>query len=302
MALLKSCCYYGALVSLFWLLFLATLLSVHFFWPEPPLSRVALLGSMQSHSAVLWTRAADCKSTIVEYTRLADAAHDGAQSCFPAKVLRSPRAMLTSQDEFVAAITLPELEPETRYAARFVWEGCQGPGSETVEHSGTLNFTTFPARRVLVSAPQDNNNAAVSGQGAVGGPTAQGVGAAAKASSVKPFSFFFASCSTVTMWPYDELWMIKHALNLVDMDFAMLLGDLTYTDIHQSLPLRIPFARAHKHILNDRHYQALFQRVPGFFMFDDHEVENDFEGAHHPLAEGGLCACVRACVRAWANG
>eukprot|EP00455_Lapot_gusevi_P007532 TRINITY_DN13209_c0_g1_i1.p1 TRINITY_DN13209_c0_g1~~TRINITY_DN13209_c0_g1_i1.p1 ORF type:complete len:354 (+),score=13.22 TRINITY_DN13209_c0_g1_i1:57-1064(+) len=103
-------------------------------------------------------------------------------------------------------------------------------------------------------------------------------------------SFVFGSCLAKSLYPFDHIrglsYIRQHLLHKIDM--ALLLGDLTYTDIHTRIPWRLPFSHAYSQVWGDADFQYIFQRIPTFSMFDDHEIYNDYGGGRSPLVDEAL--------------
>ena len=99
----------------------------------------------------------------------------------------------------------------------------------------------------------------------------------------------FGSCMSRTFYPFDELKVFEFIQENLNPNFALILGDLVYTDIDPFLPYRLPFSMAYRQILSDDHYQRFIKKVPVFAMLDDHEIENDYDrGYRDPLAVSAL--------------
>lgn len=101
----------------------------------------------------------------------------------------------------------------------------------------------------------------------------------------------FGSCTHKSIYPYNKLEAYKKVKEL-DPRFVLLLGDNVYTDLHEAIPsYRTPFDRAHRQVLADVDVRNVLSTIPSFTMFDDHEIENDFNGGRdHPFAKEGLGA------------
>jgi len=113
-------------------------------------------------------------------------------------------------------------------------------------------------------------------------------------SSSEPLRISFGSCSSLTSFPWNSLSSAFTKILDLHPTLALFLGDNVYTDVHETLPwYRIPFDTAYLRLLADPAVVKLRQTVPTYTMFDDHEVENDFQGLQHPLATKGLEAYVK---------
>jgi len=65
-----------------------------------------------------------------------------------------------------------------------------------------------------------------------------------------------------------------------DLDFALLIGDAVYLDTFGIIPPE----QAYPQVLADPVYSQFFQNTPNYFMYDDHELINDYdEGPHSEL-------------------
>jgi len=102
------------------------------------------------------------------------------------------------------------------------------------------------------------------------------------------------SCSSVSIWPWNSLASSFNAVAKINPRFIFLLGDNAYTDLTEYLPwYRKTFDAAHRNVLRQPAVTRVLQQAPSFVMFDDHEIENDFEGGlAHPLALIGLSKYV----------
>jgi len=91
------------------------------------------------------------------------------------------------------------------------------------------------------------------------------------------FSFYFGSCF-LHNFPYlQEAPGFGYVLDVLKPDVFTFLGDFIYSDI--------PFFRndavetyhsLYRHALQNSHVQRLFQRIPNYHMWDDHEVKNNY--------------------------
>jgi alkaline phosphatase D len=70
--------------------------------------------------------------------------------------------------------------------------------------------------------------------------------------------------------------------------FFILLGDTIYADVPKDrfVPTLSGYRYKHRENRGDLHLQRLLARMPVFAMWDDHEVENDFDGTHPLIPEG----------------
>lgn len=75
-------------------------------------------------------------------------------------------------------------------------------------------------------------------------------------------------------------------------DFFVLLGDTIYADVPRSdfFP-SLDFYRAkHRENRSDKHLQAFLKKIPVYAIWDDHEVDNDFNKSFGALIEQGRTA------------
>lgn len=73
-----------------------------------------------------------------------------------------------------------------------------------------------------------------------------------------------------------------------DPHFFILLGDTIYADVPKDrfVPSLSGYRYKHRENRGDPHLQRLLARVPVFAMWDDHEVENDFDMTNPSIPEG----------------
>lgn len=81
-------------------------------------------------------------------------------------------------------------------------------------------------------------------------------------------------------------------------DFALLVGDLVYSDVRCPSPPNVPgsdfvattldeYRAKHRYQRGDRAFQRFLASVPVYAIWDDHEVRNNFSGPHEPLTPVG---------------
>jgi hypothetical protein len=86
--------------------------------------------------------------------------------------------------------------------------------------------------------------------------------------------FNFGSCLMPVPWTNMQIFDFWGKQNL---DLAMLIGDAVYLDTFGV----IPAAQAYPQILADPVYAKFFQNIPNYFMYDDHEIINDYDQGRH---------------------
>ena len=71
-------------------------------------------------------------------------------------------------------------------------------------------------------------------------------------------------------------------------DFFLMLGDTIYADIPKDkfVPSLAHYRAKHREIREDRSLQRMLAAMPVVAMWDDHEVENDFDRTHPALPDG----------------
>ena len=155
---------------------------------------------------------------------------------------------LTHATEYSDVCIFDHLEASTRYVYRTRFHG-----SEVLGSLGSYGqFTTFPL-------PKASTNT----------------------------TFLFGSCIAPLPW-FSALavfdWIGEH----VAPDFALLLGDIVYADVLQSLghAFRVPFLRAYLRVWSNPAFNRLFRQTPNFMQFDDHDVANDWVGWDSLVDEG----------------
>lgn len=100
----------------------------------------------------------------------------------------------------------------------------------------------------------------------------------------------FGSCSSVTVNPpWNDISSGFDAIAGINPRLAFFLGDNVYTDISERFKWhRIPFEASYKRLLTQKAVQRVFQQVPTYFQFDDHEIENDVFGMEHGMMDEAL--------------
>jgi len=69
------------------------------------------------------------------------------------------------------------------------------------------------------------------------------------------------------------------------------LGDLIYSDIPLFLGKNKKiYEGKYRQVLEDESYKLFASKVPSLYMFDEHEVTNDFSGAYHPYYPEAMSA------------
>ena len=155
---------------------------------------------------------------------------------------------LTHDTEYSDVCIFDHLEPATRYVYR-----TRIRGSEIRDSLANYGqFTTFPL-------PKASTNT----------------------------TFLFGSCIAPMPW-FSALTVFDWIGENVSPDFALLLGDVVYTDVLQSLgnSFRVPFLRAYLRVWSNPAFNRLFRHTPNFMQFDDHDVANDWVGWDSLVDEG----------------
>jgi alkaline phosphatase D len=83
-------------------------------------------------------------------------------------------------------------------------------------------------------------------------------------------NFNFGSCIEPTLWVNLEFFQTWIQQNL---DFGLFLGDTIYTDLFGDLE----HEHAYSQVFSDPYYTDLIRNVPNFWMYDDHEILNDYD-------------------------
>jgi len=84
------------------------------------------------------------------------------------------------------------------------------------------------------------------------------------------FKFNFGSCLMPVPWTNMHIFDFW---GKQDLSLAMLIGDAVYLDTFGI----IPPAQAYPQVLADPIYSKFFQNTPNYFMYDDHEIINDYD-------------------------
>lgn len=84
------------------------------------------------------------------------------------------------------------------------------------------------------------------------------------------FKFNFGSCLMPVPWTNMQIFDFWKKQ---DLSLAFLIGDAVYLDTFGV----IPPAQAYPQVLADPLYSRFFQTTPNYFMYDDHEIINDYD-------------------------
>ena len=240
----------GALTALILLTPLIVILHQAFLF-RPPFPRGILIGSTTPSSAKIWIRATHCESATLS---LSSSSSPGSPP--PPSMMESPITVTLSTSPptshpDIAIIPLSSLIPSTSYSISVTLDNCLTPSPPL--HA---SFSTF-------SQPDD--------------------------SSISPSTFLFGSCMTRTaFWPFNTVSLLDHVResHAADLDFALLLGDLGYRDLNAVIApyYHLDADTAYAQVWSDPAVRSLFQTLPSFAMFDDHEIANDYDsGPDTPL-------------------
>jgi len=83
-------------------------------------------------------------------------------------------------------------------------------------------------------------------------------------------NFNYGSCIEPTLWAnlnFLQYWLDQK------LDFALLLGDTIYTDLFGD----ISHSQAYSQLMSDPHFTEFLRNIPNFWMYDDHEIVNDYD-------------------------
>eukprot|EP00029_Vermamoeba_vermiformis_P000129 TRINITY_DN10147_c0_g1_i1.p1 TRINITY_DN10147_c0_g1~~TRINITY_DN10147_c0_g1_i1.p1 ORF type:complete len:312 (-),score=25.10 TRINITY_DN10147_c0_g1_i1:380-1315(-) len=159
---------------------------------------------------------------------------------------------LKDEKDYLASVTATDLQPKTTYQYQFVYD----EGAETIE-AGT--FTTRP----------------------IPGPD-----------STYAFNFAFGSCIYSNPQTKQPLNGIKQIISQGAIDFNLFLGDFIYHEHPFPLHNDVDFFRyQYRTVYNRPEIAQLFGSNPSYFMFDDHELRNNWDQ--------GIAAPYPDAIQAW---
>jgi alkaline phosphatase D len=145
---------------------------------------------------------------------------------------------LTDSNDYLASVTAMDLLPETSYQYRFVYDGGK-------EETNIGVFTTRPTP----------------------GPD-----------STYAFNFTFGSCIYSNPQTKEPLNGINQIITQGGIDFNLMLGDFIYHEHPFPLHNDVDFYRyQYRTVYNRREIAQLFGSNPSYFMFDDHEIRNNWD-------------------------
>jgi len=83
--------------------------------------------------------------------------------------------------------------------------------------------------------------------------------------------FNYGSCIEPTLW--GKLDFFQYWIENQTLDFTLLLGDTIYTDLFGD----ISHEQAYNQLLIDPYFSRYIRNIPNFWMYDDHEIINDYD-------------------------
>ena len=186
---------------------------------------------------------------------------------------------------FVRDVQHPALECECRVAGT---TGPWSPGRHTLnltsetEHSDVCIFDGLEAATSYVYRTRF--------RGSVAGDSQNGYGQFTTfppPNGATNTTFLFGSCIAPLPW-FSALTVFDWIREHVAPDFALILGDIVYSDILQSLgsAFRVPYLRAYLRVWSNPAFNRLFRQTPNFMQFDDHDMANDWVGWDALIDEG----------------
>jgi alkaline phosphatase D len=189
---------------------------------------------------------------------------------------------------------------EVTSRSALVWHRARRRGRVKVEYSADARFTSVGST-AAVDAPGDRDSTvvveltgldpgreyfyrgvAVKGDGS---GTAGPVGRFRTApESAQPFTFAFSGDMEAGHQPFTLFERIAEK----DPHFFILLGDTMYSDVPRErfAPTLAHYRFKHRENRDDRRLQGFLARCAVFPMWDDHEVQNDFNRTHTSIALG----------------
>lgn len=99
-----------------------------------------------------------------------------------------------------------------------------------------------------------------------------------------PFSFAFSADNSASFRPF----LLYERIAARAPDFFLHLGDTAYTDWPRDefRPSLAHYRFKHREVRADPYLQDFLARLPTYAVWDDHEVQNDFDRTHPHMAEG----------------
>ncbi len=191
---------------------------------------------------------------------------------------------------------------EVTSRAAIVWHRLSGPGRVHVEYApdadfaaavrapaakaaDATDFTVTRALQGLTPGRQYVYRAVVEGSGARG-PV--GRFRTAPETSAE-FTFGFSGDLEAGHQPFTLLEKVARH----EPSFFILLGDTVYADVPRDRfePTLAHYRFKHRENRDDLHLARLLAGCGTYAMWDDHEVQNDFDGSHPYIAEGRQAFC-----------
>ena len=161
----------------------------------------------------------------------------------------APMPLLEAED-FIATVTLRSLRSSTCYTYQVIFMSRVREANTSEDLSATLSlpYSFFTAPHLHEATPS--------------------------------ISILFGSCISRTFFaPFDKLSIFSSILEWHTPTFALLLGDIAYVDLHESLSyLRSTLPRAFRNTWSDTSLATFSGLVPMYLQRDDHEVYNDHIG------------------------
>eukprot|EP01127_Copromyxa_protea_P005118 TRINITY_DN1495_c0_g1_i1.p1 TRINITY_DN1495_c0_g1~~TRINITY_DN1495_c0_g1_i1.p1 ORF type:complete len:484 (+),score=84.00 TRINITY_DN1495_c0_g1_i1:54-1505(+) len=92
------------------------------------------------------------------------------------------------------------------------------------------------------------------------------------------FSFAFGSCMLPR--PFHERQGL-HTVSQLNPDFFLFMGDFIYADHPVWLsPSKEIYSSYYRDVFSDSYLKPISHEIPSFYMYDDHEIYNDWDGQH----------------------
>ncbi|WP_447974132.1 alkaline phosphatase D family protein [Nitrospira sp. Kam-Ns4a] len=232
---------------------------------EAALSHGVALGDLTSTSAVLWVRTVGSASVRVEWTPETEPSPDGASAGQTGRGGGVVSGRTEPRRDFTASLLLSELAPGTPYRYRVFVSAEQDGEPPPGVPAAIGRFTTPPAAEV--SQP-----VTLLWAGDLGG----------QQRCRRPEGGYAI---------FDRMLERQPA-------FALLLGDLVYSDDRCPSPPSVPggdflattlngFRAKHRYQRGDAALQRFLAAVPVYVTWDDHEIRNNFAGPYEPLMSLG---------------